>query len=273
MLSWIINRTLQLIVQNNHIERHIALHGRRPDYLEYSRKKEQRNIKKASKLARIVRKKKAKILHNRQRINKIEINKKIKAHEEKKAKSIPKENKENKVSVPAYLMDRNSSKDAKVLSNTLKQKRKEKGGKWAVPIAKTKELSEAEVFKSVATGKRKKKTWKRMVNKLCFVEPHFTRKPPKAERFIRPMGMRVNKAHVSHPELKCTFELEILSVHKNPNSSLMTTLGVITKGTILEVNVSELGMVTEGGKVVWAKYAQVTNRPEMDGCINAVLLV
>lgn len=40
-----------------------------------------------------------------------------------------------------------------------------------------------------------------------------------------------------------------------------------------KVNVSELGLVTQGGKVVWGKYAQVTNHPENDGCINAVLLV
>ena len=54
-------------------------------------------------------------------------------------------------------------------------------------------------------------------------------------------------------------------------STLLT--GVITKGTIIEVNVSELGLVTQGGKVIWGKYAQVTNHPENDGCINAVLLV
>ena len=34
---------------------------------------------------------------------------------------------------------------------------------------------------------------------------------------------------------------------------------------------SELGMVTAGGKVVFGKYAQITNNPENDGCINAVL--
>lgn len=77
------------------------------------------------------------------------------------------------------------------------------------------------------------------------------------------------------------------------------------------MNVSELGLVTPGGKVVWGKYAQVrcrdvskafqkacrlllyssvtvgtcaaltacdallqvTNNPENDGCVNAVLLV
>jgi ribosome biogenesis protein NSA2 len=54
---------------------------------------------------------------------------------------------------------------------------------------------------------------------------------------------------------------------------MYTQLGVLTKGTIVEVNVSELGMVTTGGKVVWAKYAQITNNPENDGCVNAVLLL
>ena len=30
------------------------------------------------------------------------------------------------------------------------------------------------------------------------------------------------------------------------------------QGTVLEVNISELGLVTSGGKVVWGKYAQVS---------------
>lgn len=101
----------------------------------------------------------------------------------------------------------------------------------------------------------------------------FTRKPPKYERFIRPMALRFKKANVTHPELKATFQLDILGVKKNPQSPTYTQLGVITKGTILEVNVSELGLVTQTGKVVWGKYAQVTNNPENDGVINAVLLV
>jgi ribosome biogenesis protein NSA2 len=45
------------------------------------------------------------------------------------------------------------------------------------------------------------------------------------------------------------------------------------KGTIIEVNVSDLGLVTPNGKVVFGKYAQVTNNPENDGCINSILLV
>lgn len=112
-----------------------------------------------------------------------------------------------------------------------------------------------------------------MVTKVTFVGPSFTRKAPKYERFIRPTGLRFTKANVTHPELQATFQLQILGVKKNPQSVVYTSLGVITKGTVLEVNVSELGLVTNTGKVVWGKYAQVTNNPENDGVINAVLLV
>jgi ribosome biogenesis protein NSA2 len=74
-----------------------------------------------------------------------------------------------------------------------------------------------------------------MVTKACFVGENFTRKPPKFERFIRPMALRFNKAHVTHPELKATFCLPIIGVKKNPSSPLFTSLGVMTKGTVIEV--------------------------------------
>lgn len=74
-----------------------------------------------------------------------------------------------------------------------------------------------------------------MVTKMCFVGENFTRKPPKFERFIRPMAMRAKRANVTHPELKTTFCLPIISVKKNPSSPLYTSLGVLTKGTIIEV--------------------------------------
>lgn len=142
-----------------------------------------------------------------------------------------------------------------------------------MPIPKVKAMTEDEMFKILRTGKRKKKAWKRIINKVSFVGDNFTRKPPKYERYIRPAALRFKKAHVTHPELKMTFCLDLVSVKKNPQSQLYTTLGVITKGTIIEVNVSELGLVTQTGKVIWAKYAQVTNNPDIDGCINALLLV
>ncbi len=169
---------------------------------------------------------------------------------------------------------------------------------------RVKPISEDEMFRVMKTGKRKKKQWKRMVTKVTFVGDSFVRKPPKYEvrrsclcvglfsrpqRFIRPTGLRFKKAHVTHPDLKATFFLDIIGVKKNPSSQTFTALGVITKvrtecssvlvssffvqGTIIEVNVSDLGLVTPNGKVVFGKYAQVTNNPENDGCINSILLV
>jgi len=196
----------------------------------------------------------------------------IRMHEEKNSK-----NKEGEIvkggAVPAYLLDRQETSHSKILSNAVKQKRKERAGKYAVPLPKVAPISEAEMFKVIKTGKRQKKSWKRMVTKVTFVGDGFTRKPPKYERFIRPTALRFKKAHVTHPELKSSFYLDILGVKKNPQSPTYTSLGVITKGTIIEVNVADLGLVTPTGKVVWGKYAQVTNNPENDGCINSVLLV
>lgn len=196
----------------------------------------------------------------------------LKAHDGKAVNTTDK-NAVPEGAVPTYLLDREGTNKTKILSNMVKQKRKEKAGKWSVPIPKVKPMTDEEMFQVVKSGKRQKKMWKRVINKACFVGENFVRKPPKMERYIRPSGMRFKKAHVTHPELQATFYLDIIGVKKNPQSALYTTLGVITKGAIIEVNVSDLGLVTQGGKVVWGKYAQVTNNPENDGCINAVLLV
>lgn len=147
------------------------------------------------------------------------------------------------------------------MSNTIKQKKKDKVGKWSVPINKIKSITEDELFKVIKTGQKKKNMWKRMITKNTFVGSSYTRKPVKYERFIRPRALRITKAHVTHPDLKVTFQLDILSVKKNPHSTLYSNLGVLTKGTIIEVNVSDLGLVTPNGKVVWGKYAQITNHP------------
>lgn len=257
--------------QNEHIELHIKRHGRRMDHEERQRKREARKVKKESHKAKTLRGIKAKLFNKQRFTEKVQMKKTIKAHEEKQARQ--REQPVDDGAVPAYLLDREEQSRGKTLSNMIKQKRKEKAGKWEVPIPQTRAVSEAEVFREIRSGKRKKKSWKRMVTKVTFVGDNFTRKPPKFERFIRPMALRFKNAHVTHPELKTTFNLPIVGVKKNPSSPMYTSLGVITKGTVIEVNISELGLVTQSGKVVWAKYAQVTNNPENDGCINAVLLV
>ena len=220
-------------------------YGQRFDKEEKLRKREARSVHDVSKKSQELHGLKGK-LHAKERYKeKAKMRKAIKAHEEKDATAAaPKQKEEG--AIPAYLLDRNEVNRTKVLSNMIKQKRKEKAGKWKVPVEKVKVLK---------TGKRKQKAWKRMINKVTFVSKDFVRKPPKYERFIRPTGLRMKKAHVTHPELKTTFCLDILGVKKNPQSSAYTALGVVTKGTVLEVNVSELGLVTQTGKVVWGKYA------------------
>ena len=253
------------------MELHRKRNGRRMDHEERQRKREARSKNEIRKNAHHLRGIQAKIFAKQRYKEKVEMRKMIKAHEEKDA--TVKEKEKTDGAIPAYLMDRDEVNRTKILSNMVKQKRKEKAGKWNLPIEKVKPMSEAEMFKVIKTGKRKKKAYKRMINKVTFVSPSFTRRPPKFERYIRPTGLRFKKAHITHPELKTTFCLEIIGVKKNPQSALYSTLGVITKGTIIEVNVSELGLVTQTGKIVWGKYAQVTNNPELDGCINGVLLV
>eukprot|EP00188_Purpureofilum_apyrenoidigerum_P000630 Plantae.Rhodophyta-Purpureofilum_apyrenoidigerum.ctg12891.p1 GENE.Plantae.Rhodophyta-Purpureofilum_apyrenoidigerum.ctg12891~~Plantae.Rhodophyta-Purpureofilum_apyrenoidigerum.ctg12891.p1 ORF type:complete len:261 (+),score=48.25 Plantae.Rhodophyta-Purpureofilum_apyrenoidigerum.ctg12891:55-837(+) len=260
------------MAQGEYIEQHRKRHGRRLDHDERVRKREARGVKKRARTARELTGLKAK-LFNRQRFSeKVQMRKTLAVHSES-TKQHADESKAPEGAVPAYLLDREAQARSKVLSNSIKQKRKEKAGKWDVPLPKVRPVADDEIFKVMRTGKRKRKEWKRMVTKVTYVGDNFTRKPPKYERFVRPMALRFKNAHVTHPELKTTFCLDIIGVKKNPNSSTYTALGVITKGTIIEVNVSELGLVTNTGKVVWGKYAQVTNNPENDGCINAVLCV
>ena len=258
--------------QNEYMEQHRKREGRRLDHEERERKKEARSAHKKARFAKKVLGIKAKLHAKQRHAEKVQMKKLIKQHEEGQGKK-KKEQKQEEGAMPAYLLDREEQARTKMLANTIKQKRQEKAGRWQVPLPKVRPIAEDEMFRVLRSGKRRKKQWKRVITKATFVGSGFTRKHPKYERFIRPSGLRFKKAHVTHPELKCTFQLEIIGVKKNPNGSTYTQMGVLTKGTIIEVNVSELGLVTPGGKVVWGKYAQVTNNPENDGCVNGVLLV
>ncbi|AFM99343.1 putative 40S ribosomal protein S8 [Encephalitozoon hellem ATCC 50504] len=256
--------------QNDFVERHIKKYGRRLDYEIKKYKKERREeklvSKKASKLFGI----KAKLFAKKQRAAKIQLKRDMKVKESSK-KNIEVNVESNPL--PHFLLDREMEEKARDINNKIKQQRQEKGSKYSVPLPKIHPLPEKEVFGVVVSGKRKSKHWKRMVTKPCFVGSDFTRKPPKYERFIRPMAMRFKTAHVSHPELSSTFNLKIIGLKKNPHSEVYTGLGILSKGTIIEVDVSPLGLVNGSGKIIWGKYAQITNNPENDGCVNAVLLV
>lgn len=111
---------------------------------------------------------KAKMMHARRYAEKVAMKKTIKAHEErdvktKDASALP------EGALPTYLLDREGQNDAKALSSAIKQKRKEKAGKFAVPLPKVRGIAEDEMFKVLKTGKSKRKGWKRMVTKATFV--------------------------------------------------------------------------------------------------------
>ncbi|PMD46636.1 ribosomal large subunit [Hyaloscypha variabilis F] len=251
------------------MERWRKLHGRRLDHEERARKREARKGHKESDKSQSLVGLRAKLYHQKRHHEKIQIKKQIKAHEERNVKSsTPIE--PSKTPLPQYLLDRSNPTNAKALSSAIKNKRNEKAAKFSVPLPKVRGIAEEEMFKVVKTGKKTaKKGWKRMITKPTFVGPDFTRRPVKYERFIRPMGLRYKRANVTHPELGVTVQLPIISVKKNPQNPMYTQLGVLTKGTIIEVNVSELGLVTASGKVVWGRWAQITNNCENDGCVNA----
>ncbi|MCJ1288414.1 Ribosome biogenesis protein [Xylographa opegraphella] len=255
--------------QNEYIERWQKQHGKRFDHEERKRKRIAREGHKQSQDAQKLTGLRAKLYQKKRHAEKIQMKKQIRAYEERDVKSAaPNEPSANPL--PQYLLDRAQATNAKALSSAIKNKRAEKAAKFSVPLPRVRGIAEEEMFKVVKTGKKTaKKGWKRMITKPTFVGPDFTRRPVKYERFIRPMGLRYKKANVTHPELGVTVQLPIISVKKNPQNPMYTQLGVLTKGTIIEVNVSELGLVTAGGKVVWGRWAQITNNCENDGCVNA----
>jgi ribosome biogenesis protein NSA2 len=142
------------------------------------RKRAARAPKKLSETARKLTGIKAKLFNKKRYKEKAQMKKTISMHEKRDSKR-KHEEPVKEGAVPAYLMDRDNVSRAKVLSNMVKQKRKEKAGKWDVPIPATRPMADAEVFKVMKSGKRRKKAWKRMVTKMTFVSDGFTRKPPK----------------------------------------------------------------------------------------------
>jgi ribosome biogenesis protein NSA2 len=256
--------------QNNFVEEAIKRAGRREDHGARMEKHKARACRRLARDARELHGKRAKLFQEKRRKEKIQL-KKLKRMAENR-KEVREEGMMDGA-IPSYLLDREKEAAARGINTQVKEQRQEKAGKFVVPLPKVKGVPETEAFRVMKSGKRGKKEWKRVVTKPCFVGDSFTRRPPKFERFIRPSGLRMKVANITHPEMKATFKLPIMGVKKNPHSGIMTTLGVLSKGTIIEVNTSSLGLISDTGKIVWGKYAQITNSPENDGCVNGILLV
>ena len=130
--------------QNEHIEEHVRRHGRRLDAEERERKRDAREARRRSQLAQRTHGLRAKLMNKARYREKAEMRKTLAMHDERDNKHAREEPVE-KGAVPAYLLDREGVTRAKVLSNTVKQKRKEKAGKWAVPVPKVKPVTDDEL--------------------------------------------------------------------------------------------------------------------------------
>lgn len=121
--------------QNDHIELYQRRYGQRFDHGERKRKRWSRLPKtKAAKAKKLIGLP-AKLYAEKMRKEKILLKKTIAMHEESEKQKrqdpgIPQN------AVPAYLLERDQVDRAKILSNSVKQKRKEKAGKWNVPLPK-----------------------------------------------------------------------------------------------------------------------------------------
>ena len=143
--------------QNDYIDESIKKHGRRLDHEERLRKRKAREHKTISKKAQSLHGIKAKLFNKQRHKQKIQLKKDLNLKQEKKNKQKVDENENKGNSIPTYLLDRKEQTSAKVLSNLIKQKRKEKVAKWTVPLPKVRAVDESEMFKVIKSGKRKGK--------------------------------------------------------------------------------------------------------------------
>ena len=112
------------------------------------RKREAREVHRVSTFAQKATGLRAKLFNQKRYKEKVALRKTLAVHDEKEVETG--DGAPPKGAVPAYLLDREGTSRAKVLSNTVKQKRKEKAGKWAVPLPRVRPVTDDEMFKRYA---------------------------------------------------------------------------------------------------------------------------
>lgn len=111
---------------------------------------------------------KAKLHHKQRHAEKREMRRTMKMLEKRNTKQQD-EAKTPQGEVPACLLDREGQSQARVLSNMVKQNRKEKAGKWEVPwpnVCAQGERKYSKLFER--KGERKTTASKRTVTEVCF---------------------------------------------------------------------------------------------------------
>nr|ACU18121.1 unknown [Glycine max] len=107
--------------QGDYIERHRRDYGYRLDHFERKRKKEARQVHKRSSIAQKALGIKGKMIAKKNYAEKAQMKKTLAMHEESTSRRKTDDNVQDGA-VPAYLLDRDNTTRAKVLSNTIKQR-------------------------------------------------------------------------------------------------------------------------------------------------------
>lgn len=127
--------------QNDYMDEHRRRHGRRMDYEERKRKRTAREAHKASADTQKMFGHKAKMHHAKRHSEKIQMKKQLKAHDERHVKQKD-DGAVQEGALPTYLLDREGQKDAKALSSAIKDRRKDRAAKYAVPLPKVRGIAE-----------------------------------------------------------------------------------------------------------------------------------
>ncbi|KAF2289619.1 hypothetical protein GH714_037545 [Hevea brasiliensis] len=130
--------------QGDYIELHRKRHGYRLDHFERKRKKEAREVHKRSERAQKALGIKGKMIAKKNYAEKALMKKTLAMHDESTSRRKV-DDEVHEGAIPVYLLDRENTTRAKIMSNTIKQKRKEKAGKWEVPLPKVRPVAEDEI--------------------------------------------------------------------------------------------------------------------------------
>ncbi|KAI3697302.1 hypothetical protein L6452_30224 [Arctium lappa] len=136
--------------QGDYIELHRKRNGYPHDHFKRKRKKEAPEVHKRSQIAQKSLGIKGKMFSKKRYAKKAQMKKTLTMEEESSSRRKV-EDDVHEGDVPAYLLDRETTTRAKVLSNTVKQKRKEKAGKWDMPLPKVRKLIHIPIFGDLCT--------------------------------------------------------------------------------------------------------------------------
>eukprot|EP00116_Pleurobrachia_bachei_P016538 sb/3476800/ len=107
----------------------------------------------------------------------------------------------------------------------VKQKRKEKAGKWAVPIPKVKQMGRMRFSRSCRLVRGRRRLGNEWLPRLPMLARISLENHPNTNGSSGPWRC-VSRRPCHSPRAEATFCLPMIGVKKNPNSPMYTQLGV-----------------------------------------------